>query len=146
MWGIIFSYWVNLKLALRFHALLIVTILSLLRANDFSLYHTSKGNTKLTIFWSKLHVELCIYVHLCPFMYMIITHKHSYCMPKYLFVMYNFFITSLFCIKYICRKMCMLNWSHNWNCIQNAKTYVKWNEVVSTILMYKVQCSIVLKP
>ena len=29
MWGIIFSHWVNRKLALRFHALLIVTIGSL---------------------------------------------------------------------------------------------------------------------
>ena len=28
MWGIIFSHWVDLKLAFRFHALLIVTILS----------------------------------------------------------------------------------------------------------------------
>ena len=29
LWGIIFSHWVNLNLVLRFHALLIVTILSL---------------------------------------------------------------------------------------------------------------------
>ena len=29
MWGIMFSHWVSLKLALRFHALLIVTILPL---------------------------------------------------------------------------------------------------------------------
>ena len=49
MSGITFRHWVNLKLALRFHALLIVTILSLWRAHTVT----------IVIIWGETYLCLC---------------------------------------------------------------------------------------